>query len=134
MNSHWQECKQSKEFALTDGFVVTIRRKPELAFEAVGGQTEALSRHQVGTKLALSGNQVEILDKCKEDCSIIDLMQLVGRTDRTKFRNQVLKPLIEEGFLFMTVPDKPTSSNQKYRLTDKGKTILTKLTQKESKK
>lgn len=50
MNSHWQECKQSKEFALTDGFVVTIRRKPELAFEAVGGQTEAL----VGTKLALS--------------------------------------------------------------------------------
>ncbi|HYN44800.1 MAG TPA: hypothetical protein VER35_02255 [Candidatus Limnocylindrales bacterium] len=27
------------EFALTDGFVVTIRRKPELAFEAVGGIT-----------------------------------------------------------------------------------------------
>jgi len=125
---------EEPEFALTDGFVTTIRRKPELAFAAVGGQTEAPSRHQAGTKLALSGNQVEILDKCNEDCSIIDLMLLVGRSDRTKFRNQVLKPLIEEGLLLMTVPDKPTSSIQKYRVTDKGKTILSKLTKKESKK
>ena len=33
------------EFTLTDGFVTTIRRKPELAFKAVGEQVEAPSRH-----------------------------------------------------------------------------------------
>ena len=44
MNSHWQECKQGKEFALTDGFVVTIRRKPQLAFKTVGGQSAELGR------------------------------------------------------------------------------------------
>ncbi|MFZ2398416.1 MAG: hypothetical protein WAW31_07100 [Smithella sp.] len=37
-------------FALTDGFVVTIRRKPQLAFETVGGRSEEPSRDQVGTK------------------------------------------------------------------------------------
>lgn len=31
------------EFALTDGFVVTIRRKPEQAFKAVGGVTEQVT-------------------------------------------------------------------------------------------
>ena len=51
-------------------------------------------------------------------------MELIGRSDRTKFRNQVLKPLLEDGLLGLTVPDKPTSSLQKYRLTEKGKALL----------
>ena len=120
------------EFALTGGFVATIRRRPERAFEAVGGKTQAPSRHQGGTKLALSGNQVEILNQCVQACSIVDLMQLVGRTDRTKFRNQVLNPLIQEDLLMMTVPGKPTSSLQKYRVTERGRTLLAKLKKKGS--
>jgi hypothetical protein len=39
------------EFTLTDGFVTTIQRKPELAFKAVGGQVEAPSWHQAGNRL-----------------------------------------------------------------------------------
>ena len=54
-------------------------------------------------------------------------MALVSRKDRTKFRNQVLKPLLEGGWLQMTIPDKPTSSKQKYRLTDKGQQLLAEL-------
>jgi ATP-dependent DNA helicase RecG len=50
-------------------------------------------------------------------------MKLMGRTDRTKFRNQVLRPLLEDGLIEMTIPDKPTSSKQKYRLTEAGKTL-----------
>lgn len=114
-------------FALTDGFVVTIRRKPQLAFETVGGRSEAPGRDQVGTKSGLSRDQVEILHKCMESQSITDLMAIAGRTNRTKFRDQVLKPLLEAGLLIMTIPDKPTSSNQKYRLTEKGKAVLANL-------
>jgi ATP-dependent DNA helicase RecG len=51
-------------------------------------------------------------------------MAIAGRTNRTKFRDQVLKPLLAEGLLALTVPEKPTSSLQKYRLTDKGRTLL----------
>jgi ATP-dependent DNA helicase RecG len=55
---------------------------------------------------------------------IATLMATVGRTNRTKFRDQVLGPLLTNGLLEMTIPDKPTSSRQKYRLTQKGRAIL----------
>jgi len=43
-----------------------------------------------------------------------------GRTDRTKFRDQVVAPLLEAGLLKMTIPDKPRSSKQQYHTTDAG--------------
>ena len=73
--------------------------------------------HQVGTKLAPSRHQVQILRKCREDSTLVELMTIANRTDRTKFRNQVLNPLLEAGLIEMTIPDKPRSSKQKYRLT-----------------
>jgi predicted HTH transcriptional regulator len=76
---------------------------------------------QVGTKLALSRHQVEILKKCRDETGLVDLMAIAGRADRTKFRHQVLTPLLAEGLIEMTIPDKPRSSNQKYRLTAKGR-------------
>ncbi len=82
---------------------------------------------QTGTKLALSWHQVEIMRKCLESIGIVELMQIDGRTDRTKFRNQVLNPILEAGWLEMTIPDKPTSSKQKYRLTEKGRLNLASL-------
>lgn len=84
----------------------------------------APSRHQVGTKSALSPDQVEILKKCCEDRSLLDMMQMLGRSDRTKFRNQLLNPLIDSGLVEMTIPQKPRSSKQKYRLTDLGRNTL----------
>jgi ATP-dependent DNA helicase RecG len=75
-------------------------------------------------KLALSRHQVEILYNCLKEQSIPDLMKLMGRTDRAKFRNQVLRPLLGDGLIEMTIPDKPTSSKQKYRLTEAGKRYL----------
>jgi len=55
---------------------------------------------------------------------LTDLMAIDGRTDRTKFRHQVIQPLMEQGLLEMTLPDKPTSSQQKYRLTEQGQAWL----------
>ena len=119
-----QRCKNfglpEPEFALTDGFVTTIRRRPELALQAVSGT----GTPQVGTKLALSRHQVKILEKCIEETTLLELMVITGRSDRTKFREQVLNPLLTDGLIEMTVPDKPRSSLQKYRLTDKGRTWL----------
>ena len=47
-----------------------------------------------------------------------------GRTDRTKFRDQVVAPLLEAGLLEMTIPDKPRSSKQQYRITETGRAAL----------
>jgi ATP-dependent DNA helicase RecG len=102
-------------------FILTVWRKRIAAAEGQVERELESGRHIVGTKLALSRHQVELLHKCLIDTGITELMEIAGRTDRTKFRNQVLNPLIEAGLLEMTVPDKPRSSKQKYRVTEKGK-------------
>ena len=89
------------------------------------GSTEENVTAQVGTKLALSRHQVDVLSNCLEDSELSNLMSIVGRSDRTKFRHQVLNPLISAGLITMTIPDKPRSSLQKYRITEKGRTWLT---------
>ena len=81
---------------------------------------------RTGTMLELRRHQVEVLKKCKNECSIVNLMELTERTDRSKFRKRILSPLLDAGFIEMTIPDKPQSSKQKYRLTDKGKAFLDK--------
>lgn len=73
---------------------------------------------------APSRHQVEILRKCLDNTAIGGLMEITGRTDRTKLRNQILKPLLDAGLLEMTLPDKPNSRLQKYRTTPAGAMLL----------
>lgn len=80
--------------------------------------------HQVGTKLAPSLYQVQVLELAGVPRALAELMIPSGRTDRTKFRDQVVAPLLEAGFLEMTVPDKPRSSKQQYRTTEAGRALL----------
>ncbi|MEE2717487.1 MAG: transcriptional regulator [SAR324 cluster bacterium] len=61
---------------------------------------------------------------CVVESAIGDLMAELGRTNRTKFRNQILAPLLDADLVEMTVPDKPRSSKQRYRLTAKGRAFL----------
>ena len=44
-------------------------------------------------------------------------MEKIGYKNRTRFRRDYIKPLVEKGLLNMTIPDKPTSKNQKYIAT-----------------
>ena len=78
----------------------------------------------IGTKSALSRHQIEILEKCAEPQPLTTLIAISGRTDRTKFRHQVLAPLMDTKLIEMTVPGKPRSSKQKYQLTKKGFQLL----------
>jgi ATP-dependent DNA helicase RecG len=52
------------------------------------------------------------------------LQQAVGLKARKNFRQLYLAPAIDAGLIEMTIPDKPRSSKQKYRLTDKGRKVL----------
>ena len=73
----------------------------------------------LGTKQGLSRDHLEILKKCKEESSALELMNILGRTNRTKFKLAIIYPLIDQDFLELTIPDKPKSPNQKYRITNK---------------
>ena len=63
---------------------------------------------------ALSRHQVQLLEFIKKPRSFREMMNLLGWTDRTKFRKKYIKPLLNLNLVKMTVPDKPTSRNQKY--------------------
>lgn len=93
----------------------------EVADSVVGTESESV---QPGTKSGLGRDQVVILRLGLEPTAISALMQATGRTNRTKFRDQVLQPLLADGLVEMTIPDKPTSSKQRYRTTAKGKELL----------
>ncbi|WHP47887.1 hypothetical protein QMO40_04275 [Mannheimia bovis] len=43
------------------------------------------------------------------------LKSLLNLKDSKNFRERYLKPALDAGLIEMTIPDKPTSSQQKYR-------------------
>jgi hypothetical protein len=49
---------------------------------------------------------------------LVELMAITGRSDRTKFRHEVLNPLQEAGLVEMTIPDKPRSRVRAPRIQD----------------
>ncbi|MCP4680589.1 MAG: hypothetical protein GY854_34925 [Deltaproteobacteria bacterium] len=92
---------------------------PDVALQAAGS-----SRHQVGTKSALSRHQVQLLEFTREERSVPEMMELLDWRDRTKFRTKFIRPLLDTGYLAMTIPEKPQSSKQRYVTTEKGLRLL----------
>lgn len=95
----------------------------ELYVEKIGTKSGP-SQNQVMVKLE-NGDQVDshltveqryLLDNMSGSMSIRELLELSGRSNRTKFREQILAPLLKLGLIEMTIPDKPTSSKQQYKL------------------
>lgn len=66
----------------------------------------------------ISNDQIKILKKCNNENTALALMKILGRSNKTKFKQNILTPLVESGFFELTVPDKPRSPKQKYRLTE----------------
>jgi ATP-dependent DNA helicase RecG len=53
-----------------------------------------------------------------------DILQSFQLKSRRRLRETYIHPALKDGLIEMTVPDKPTSRLQKYRLTDKGRAAL----------
>lgn len=63
----------------------------------------------------------ELLAIIRGEISREALQSALGLSDRKSFRERYLKPALAESLIEMTIPDKPNSRLQKYRLTDKGR-------------
>jgi len=83
------------------------------------------STPQVPPKYHASTMQVKDLLNILEEVSYREeIQEKLGLKNREYFRKNYLNPAIEQGFVALTIPDKPTSSKQQYYLTDKGKEFL----------
>jgi ATP-dependent DNA helicase RecG len=73
--------------------------------------------------------QVEkLLKTLRGEMSRSDLMKRAEIKDRKYFSEKFLQPALERGLIEITQPDKPNSSQQRYRLTPLGQTIRATIT------
>ena len=56
--------------------------------------------------------------------SITELMGCAGEKNKSRFRQTILKPLVDTGLVEPTIKDVPNSPKQKYTLTDEGREKL----------
>ena len=107
---------------VSQAFQVQFKKKK--AQEAQEAQVEAQEAH-VQAQADLSAIEHRILSACVQSpVGSNDLLNAVGYDTRTgNFKNS-LSRLLENGFIEMTIPDKPRSSKQRYRITPKGQSVL----------
>ena len=56
--------------------------------------------------------------------SITELMDCAGEKNKSRFRQTILKPLVDTGLVEPTIKDVPNNPKQKYVLTDEGREKL----------
>ncbi len=88
-------------------------------------QDHPASTRQVPGKYPASALQVANALKTKaKPMSRAELQQSLGLSDREHFSKEYLQPALTSGLVEMTIPGKPRSSKQKYRLTALGEKVL----------
>ena len=70
---------------------------------------------------------------CDDELTRRELQGRLKLKGEENFRNLYLMPALNAGLMEMTIPEKPRSRLQKYRLTEKGKAVLAVMRQEEPK-
>lgn len=124
------ECRRvgipDPEFHSNGDFVwVVFRYVRHTAGQATSAE-HPTSTPQVPHKYPASTPQVEHLIVSVGDASysVKEMMELLQLKDRKNFLTVYLNPALEADLLELIYPDQPKHPKQKYRLTEKGKTLL----------
>lgn len=67
---------------------------------------------------------IEIIDFLKSEKTRKEILKHLGLINHSKNYNNYIKPLLENEIIELTVPEKPNSRLQKYRLTEKGRKLV----------
>lgn len=97
------------QFSISDGFVTTIWRKPFRDTVSTGEVTREVTEEIKRIVLVIN-----------KEMKRVEIQQALGLRHEDHFRDTYLMPGLQAGFVEMTIPEKPKSSRQKYRLTTRG--------------
>ncbi|MBI5059903.1 DUF4062 domain-containing protein [candidate division KSB1 bacterium] len=122
-----QRCKvagvSEPEFIVYNGFTTTIRRTvvapqvtPQDTLQVTPQQAPQVAEEVKRLVLSLQGEMERV--KIQEELNL---------SDRQNFRTLYLLPALEQDYVEMTIPDRPHSKSQKYRLTAKGRALKAQL-------
>lgn len=87
----------------------TLQATPQVTPQATEQATEQAER------------EAKLLEFCSIPRSREEMQAFLGLADREHFRSAILMPLLEQGLLAPTIPDKPNSPNQRYIRVAGGK-------------
>jgi len=121
-NNNKKSTNKSSESLTEDEWVTEIKDNKIINEESEQFEIDYLpekDKIDYGTKVGLSIEHIKILKKCKQESSALELMDILNRTNKSKFKLAIINPLVEQGFLQLKFPDKPKSPRQRYRLTNK---------------
>ena len=124
LRSYGKEC-----FKFTENFLRMIFPATEQVTAQVTAQdTAQVTAQDTAQVTAQVTEQVkELIKILSEKMDRQEIQDMLGLSHREHFRAKYLKPALEQGFIEMTIPDKPNSRLQKYRLTILGKQLKDKL-------
>jgi ATP-dependent DNA helicase RecG len=107
------------EFDLEEGFKVIIWRPSVQVTDQVPYKYHA-STMQVPGKYRASREIDRVLLVLDGEMKRADIQELLELKNRDSFMENYLQPAMAEGLVEMTIPEKPNSSKQSYRLTTQG--------------
>ena len=76
--------------------------------------------------MQVAGQVAQLLKICENERSRKELMELLHLKGRDNFEKLYLHPALDNKLIEKTIPEKPNSRLQKYRLTKKGKAEIQK--------
>ena len=79
---------------------------------------------QSGVQSGMSGLILGFLTR--QDLGKKAIVRKLGKLHRTRYLNDLVRRMVKDGWIEYTIPDKPNSRLQQYRLTEKGGTQLSK--------
>jgi hypothetical protein len=86
-----------------------------------GNQADTIAR---AIASVITENQIKLLNQCKKANTKEIILSAIKLSSQRKNYLKYVKPLIDLDWLTMTIPQKPTSPNQQYLTTLKGRLIL----------
>lgn len=110
------------EFKIEDVFKIILWRNEEAALEFTG-QATPQATPQVTPQDEFIRRVIIILTG---ELTRVEIQEKLTLKDRKSFIENYLDPSLESGYIEMTLPNTPTSPNQRYRLTAKGKRLYNK--------
>lgn len=119
------------EYAVSDGFMTTIRRRPRQESVAPTGEvisrpeSQPESRPESQPESRQESMELRVLAALeKGPLSKAEIAAQLGHKEVSGRLNQVIRLLLGDQTVEYTIPDKPVSRMQRYRLTEKGKAHL----------
>lgn len=118
------DCRKAKlpspEWTSGDEGVRLTLRTPEVTPEVTTDVTTDVTAEVTADVTAEVDRLIALIDGA---LTRRELQEMLGLKHDEHFRKAYLQPALEAGLIEMTIPDKPRSRNQKYRLTPRGRKL-----------